>query len=210
MPVETISVFFLTSVMLALSPGPDNLFVLAQSMVQGTKAGVTITLGLCTGLLFHSAAVILGIAALLQTSEVAFTLLKLSGAGYLLYLAKGALTAPASDIHAGSKEQPLAQLYIRGIIMNITNPKVSIFFLAFLPQFVLIEQGNISTQLVILSVLFILAALLVFNCIALLSGAIAKKMKQQTSQATKVQDKLNKLAGIIFIGLAIKLLFTSL
>jgi len=211
--IEVISVFFFTSVLLSLSPGPDNIFVLMQSITQGSKAGSVITLGLCTGLLVHSTAVILGVALIFQTSELAFTALKLLGAGYLLYLAWGAFRAkpdPAlnSDSEDGgtpSKQIPLKKLYLRGIIMNITNPKVSIFFLAFLPQFVNPEAGNVSIQLALLSLVFIIAALLIFNLIALLSGRLGGAL----ANSERAQTWLNRISGTVFVGLAAKLAITE-
>ncbi len=203
--IETISIFFTASVLLALSPGPDNVFVLMQSMTHGIKSGFIITLGLCTGLLVHSTAVILGLAVIFQTSEIAFTILKLLGAAYLLYLAWGALRAKPTQLNGKQPQSSLRKLYVRGIIMNITNPKVSIFFLAFLPQFVTTESGDVSQQLLSLSLLFILAALMVFNSIAVLSGYLGQRLKE----SDHIQNTLNKLSGVVFIGLALKLVTTG-
>ncbi len=120
-PFETLTLFFGASVMLALAPGPDNIFVLTQSAMNGRVAGLFVTLGLCTGLLFHTTAVALGVAAIFQTSEIAFTLLKFAGAGYLLYLAYKAFRAGSSKIEGERAETSLKSLYLRGLIMNITN-----------------------------------------------------------------------------------------
>ena len=124
--------FFLTSVILALSPGPDNLFVLAQSAQNGRAAGLYVTFGLATGLIGHTVAVAFGLAAIVHSSVIAFSIMKFMGAAYLLYLAWQALKATASTDHHG-QVQALSRgsLYRRGIIMNITNPKVSFFFYGF-------------------------------------------------------------------------------
>jgi threonine/homoserine/homoserine lactone efflux protein len=136
LPLETLAPFFAASVLLCLAPGPDNIFVLTQSALRGRSAGLAVMLGLCTGLVGHSTAVALGVAVVFQTSALAFSMLKFIGAGYLIYLAWQAFRAPATPIEAsGSENLRLGKYYSRGIIMNITNPKVSIFFLAFLPQF---------------------------------------------------------------------------
>lgn len=203
--IETITLFFTASVLLSLSPGPDNIFVLIQSMTQGFKAGSVIILGLCTGLLTHSIAVVLGVAVIFQTSEVAFTVLKLVGAAYLIYLAWGALRAKPSELNQEQQRLPLKQLYFRGIVMSSTNPKLSIFFMAFLPQFVTPETGNVTLQLITLSGLFILAALLVFHTIALLSGYLGNKL----NESDRVQLFLNRLSGFVFVGLALKLVTTD-
>ena len=128
-PIETLLTFFLASVLLALAPGPDNIFVLTQSSLYGKRSGLSVVLGLCTGLVVHSLAVALGIAVIFQQSALAFSVLKMAGAGYLVYLAWQAFRASVSKIQAqGNGEIRLLKLYGRGIIMNITNPKVPIFF----------------------------------------------------------------------------------
>jgi len=199
---QTLGMFIVASTLLALAPGPDNIFVLTQSMLKGTKAGVIITLGLCSGLVFHTSAVALGVAVIFQTSVVAFTLLKIAGALYLLYLAylcfkdasKTTLSADATPLSARA-------LYRRGIFMNVTNPKVSIFFLAFLPQFTRPELGNVTVQVFVLGATFMVCALVVFSLIALLAGRIGAWF----AQTKHGESILNKVAGTVFAGLAIKL-----
>jgi len=208
--LDTIAIFIAASVALSLSPGPDNIFVLTQSAMYGRKAGVLITLGLCTGLLFHTAAVALGVAAIFQTSIFAFTLLKVIGALYLLYLAWQAFNAKATTINNDSdakntSQLKVKQLYRRGILMNVTNPKVAIFFLAFLPQFTHISQGSITLQMISLGGLFILSALVVFSSIAWSAGSLGEKLRE----SDRIQQWINKLAAIVFISLAIKLLMTE-
>ena len=195
-------IFFTTSILLALSPGPDNLFVMTQAAQQGRKAGLLVTLGLCTGLLFHTAAVTFGLAALFKTSALAFTVLKFSGAGYLLYLAWQAFRAGTVTGTAAAVGQfNSGTLYRRGIIMNITNPKVSIFFLAFLPQFADPSKGQLSAQFLLLGAVFIIATLIVFGAISLLAGVFGELFRQSVF----TQKVLNRTAAGIFAGLAIKL-----
>lgn len=205
MPVESLFTFLFASVLLALVPGPDNIFVLTQAALYGRKEGIQVTLGLCTGLVVHTSAVALGVAAIFQASTVAFTGLKVIGAVYLLYLAWQAFTASASLLEDGkSNKLSGLQLYRRGIIMNVTNPKVSIFFLAFLPQFAIPENGPVAQQMFMLGALFILVTLVVFGGIALLAGTLGACLKR----STRVQNYLNRIAGIVFIGLAMKI-FTA-
>ncbi len=201
-PVETLSVFVAATVALALAPGPDNIFVLTQSALHGRKAGIFVTLGLCTGLIFHTAAVALGVAAIFATSALAFTILKLVGAGYLVYLAWQAFRAGASNLSDGqSVTLGSRQLYGRGVIMNITNPKVAIFFLAFLPQFADPALGAVTGQIFIFGAIFILSTLLVFGSVAWFSGFLGDWLKG----SARAQVILNRLAGIIFVGLALRL-----
>ena len=199
--------FFSASLLLALVPGPDNIFVLTQSIFQGKKSGLVIMLGLCTGLIFHTLAVTFGVAVIFQTSVIAFTILKIVGAMYLLYLAWQIFNAPTEkiDIKNNSISIDYKKLYYRGIIMNITNPKVSIFFLAFLPQFTNPALGTVSLQMLFLGALFIIATILIFGSIALLSGSLSKVF----NKSEKSQKFLNKLASFVFLGLAIKLITTK-
>lgn len=194
--------FFTTSALLALSPGPDNLFVMTQSAQHGRKAGLLVTLGLCSGLLFHTAAVTFGLAAVFKASTAAFTILKFAGAGYLLYLAWLAFRASAeSGAVAVSEKMSSASLYRRGIIMNISNPKVSIFFLAFLPQFADPAKGSLSWQLALLGCVFIAATIIVFGAISILAGTLGERFRESAF----AQKVLNRAAGAIFTGLALKL-----
>lgn len=204
--LEILSAFFITSILLALVPGPDNLFVLTQSMLQGKKAGFIVVLGLCTGLLFHTFMVVMGVSVLFQTSIIAFTFLKIIGALYLLYLAWQLFKSSNSKIE--TKKSHLIEykkLYFKGIFMNITNPKVSLFFLAFLPQFTNINLGNISFQMLVLGILFILLTILVFGLIAFFSEKLAKNF----NKSNNFQNILNKFTSFIFVVLAIKLLITK-
>lgn len=199
---ETILLFITASSILALAPGPDNIFVLTQSMSRGSKEGIYVTLGLCSGLIFHTTAVALGISALVQSSPIAFNILKYIGAGYLLYLAyMSFLSNSKTEIKAKNNNLSLSKLYKRGIIMNVTNPKVSIFFLAFLPQFTNENLGNVTYQIFLLGFLFMLCALVIFSSIALLAGKIGNWF----NKSENAQNILNKIAGTIFGGLAIKL-----
>jgi threonine/homoserine/homoserine lactone efflux protein len=140
---EVLITFFGVALLLGLSPGPDNLFVLVQSAQRGWRVGLCVVLGLCLGIVGHTAAVALGLAAVVATSPMLFTVLKLCGAAYLAYLAWGAWHAPVSVEESARAQEQRDVLTLRsamgwvgrGVVMNLTNPKVLIFFLAFLPQF---------------------------------------------------------------------------
>lgn len=203
-PFDTLLVFISAVIALGLAPGPDNIFVLTQSALYGRKAGLVVTLGLCTGLLVHTAAVAFGVAVIFQTSALAFTALKLVGAAYLLYLAWGAFRAGSSAIpmKGGACNGPsLMALYRRGIVMNITNPKVAIFFLAFLPQFADPANGSLTGQLLLLGMLFIPCTLLVFGGIAFGAGFLGGWF----SNNPRAQVIMNRMAGLVFVALAVRL-----
>ncbi|AJF07960.1 LysE family translocator [Geoalkalibacter subterraneus] len=201
-PFEALITFFIASVLLGLAPGPDNIFVLTQSALHGKGAGLLVTLGLCTGLVVHTLAVALGVAVIFQVSAAAFTALKLVGAAYLVYLGWQAFRAASAPIPMTGNASPNRfKLYRRGIIMNVTNPKVSIFFLAFLPQFADPARGSVPLQVAMLGGVFILATLLVFGAVALLSGALGSWL----NRSERIQRTLNRVAGTVFFGLALTL-----
>jgi threonine/homoserine/homoserine lactone efflux protein len=201
--IETFSAFFLASTLLALAPGPDNVFVLTQSALHGKLSGLIVMFGLCTGLIVHTGAVALGVAVIFQASAFAFTLLKAVGAAYLLYLAWQIVRASPEQIRMNDNQvKSLGTLYRRGIIMNVTNPKVSIFFLAFLPQFVDPERGPVSLQMVALGGVFLVATILVFGAVALIGGALGEWL----NRSARAQQIMNWVAGTVFVGLALKLI----
>lgn len=202
LPIETISVFFTASIALALAPGPDNIFVLTQSALYGRKAGLLVTLGLSSGLLLHTAAVSLGVATVFQTSALAFNALKIAGAMYLLYLAWQAFRAGTSNFEAtGGGNTHWRKLYTRGIVMNTTNPKVALFFVAFLPQFADPARGSITIQILMFGGLFMLATLLVFGAIACTASFLGDWLKRSIT----AQTLINRIAGTVFAGLALRL-----
>ena len=202
-PAETLALFFVASVALALAPGPDNILVLVLSAMAGCAAGIAVTAGLCTGQLVHTATVALGVATLFQSSATAFTVLKLMGAVYLCYLAWTALTA--GPFNAGAPDGAWWSLYLRGVILNITNPKVAIFFIAFLPQFADPGRGLLAAQIFFLGTLFILASIIVFSAIAFTAAYLNRHIIHSES----AQRLINLVAAIVFVGLALRLALIS-
>lgn len=205
--LQTAFAFFGVSMLLGITPGPDNIFVLVQSATYGKRAGMLVVLGLCTGLVVHTTAVAFGLAALFAASEAAFVVLKMLGAGYLAYLAWGALRATAGDSSNGTTGTALQdlQLYRRGIFMNLTNPKVVFFFLAFLPQFVDATQGSVAMQLGALGAIFILATLVTFGAVSYFAATLGERLRGSAG----AQQWMNRMAGVVFIGLALKLVFAQ-
>lgn len=203
MSLDSTMTFFLASLLLALAPGPDNLFVITHSMLRGKQAGLAVVMGLCSGLLVHTSAVALGLAVIFQTSAWAFFLLKLAGATYLVYLAWQAFTATAAPLKGEENlSEGFCYSYRRGIVMNVTNPKVTLFFLAFLPQFVEPAAGAVSLQVMVLGGVFIAATILVFGSMAILAAKMAGLLKRSGT----FQQWLNRLAGTVFLLLAAHLL----
>lgn len=205
--------FFGVALLLGMTPGPDNLFVLMQSARRGRRLGLCVVLGLCLGLVVHTSAVALGLAAVFAASEVAFSVLKFAGAAYLLYLAWGAWSAPVQPLaaeavraqaDAGATGLADAMRWLgQGVVMNLTNPKVLIFFLAFLPQFADPGRGSVSLQIMVLGAVFIAATLLVFGAIACAAGTFGALLQRSAG----AQRWLGRASALVFAGLALRLAF---
>jgi threonine/homoserine/homoserine lactone efflux protein len=203
---DTLTAFFGVAVLLALAPGPDNLFVLVHAIAHGWRAGMLVVLGLCTGLLVHTSAVALGLAAVFAASATAFQVLKLCGAAYLLYLAWQAFRAGTETaVAGGTSEMGRWQTYARGIVMNLTNPKVAVFFLAFLPQFVSAGAGDVTAQLFLLGGVFIVATFLTFGMIACFSGTFGNLLRR----SPRAQRVLHRIATVVFVALAVRLVIAD-
>ncbi len=194
--------FFGVSLLLGITPGPDNIFVLVQSAAYGRRAGMLVVLGLCGGLVVHTTAIALGLAAVFAASESAFVILKFAGAAYLAYLAWQAFSAPVSDGN-GTPAAALRphQLFVRGVLMNLSNPKVVFFFLAFLPQFVDPARGSVALQLAQLGALFMLATLVTFGAISYFAAGLGQRLRG----SSRAQQWMNRGAGTVFAGLALRL-----
>lgn len=207
MPFDLWVSFTIAAAILVIAPGPDNLFVLLQSAMYGARAGVFVTLGLCVGVFIQTLLAAFGVAAVVAASPTLLMIIQLAGAAYLLYLAWGAWNAPvgASTGDSEKKYPQLTpfQLFRRGILMNITNPKVLIFFLAFFPQFIIkgSTESQVMIQMLIMGMTFLVCTLVVFCSVAWCAGTLADRLR-----SPKVQTILNKVSAIIFLILAISTL----
>lgn len=199
--------FISASILLTLAPGPDLIFVISQSVSRHWKAGVATALGLCSGLIVHTSFVALGAAVFLQTNPIAFEILKYAGALYLLYLALRVFQSNDQIAIGKADRSELSRLYRKGIVMNLLNPKVTLFFLAFLPQFIpsnTSDSGVIPTQWAfILGGLFLLQALLIFSSVSYLVGNLSSRFWEKTWYAPTM--KWGQI--IIFISIAAHLIF---
>ncbi|MFB5661950.1 LysE family translocator [Alteribacillus sp. HJP-4] len=198
--------FLGTAAALTIAPGPDILFVAAQSSIQNKKAGIITALGLCTGLLVHITAAAAGISALLYQSSVTFTAVKITGAAYLLYLAWQAFRSKnGSESSSTHTEILYSDLYKKGILMNLLNPKVSLFFLALLPQFTTTGSLPIVWQIFILGVIFLVQALIIFSVVSILAG----KINQWLTGSSRFSKRLNFLQGSLFTVIGLQILFSE-
>ena len=202
--IETLLSFALATLVLSISPGPDNIFVLTQSIVNGRKFGLATVIGLISGCLLHTTLLAFGVSVVIKASEILYTGIKIFGAVYLLYLAYKVYKMDANIIVAQEKtpKKTTSQLFKQGFIMNVLNPKVSIFFLAFFPGFLYSETINTITQFYVLGFIFMCVSFIIFSLIAILAGAISKKLKNNT----KIGLYLKWTQIIVFILIAVFIL----
>lgn len=205
MNFEILIGFITATAVLAVAPGPDNIFVLTLSIAEGTKKGLTVVAGLMTGCLVHTSFVAFGVSALIKQSETLFFLIKVFGAIYLIYLAVLVYRGD-SKIHLKKEHQPKKNnwsLFKKGFWMNVLNPKVSLFFLAFFPGFLFDDNLNTIVQFFILGLLFITVSSFVFGGIAFLAGGISKYIMKSSSLGVFMKW----LQITVFLGIATYLLF---
>ena len=205
MELELVLSFFCASILLTVMPGPDNIFVLTESLTKGHKQGLAISVGLVSGVLVHTAASATGLSLILQQSAIAFQFVKYLGAGYLFYLTYQAIGEKHEIVtiaHSSNVEVlNVSKLIQKGFLMNVLNPKVSLFFVAFLPQFISAKGLPIPAQMFILGVLFMVQALLIFSLISLLSGKLSKYLNNLRFWQFTKWTKVGAL-GILGVALA--------
>jgi len=192
---------------LCLAPGPDNIYVMTQGITRSKKAAFITTLGLTSGVIIHTTAAAFGISVIFQTSELAFNIVKFAGAFYLMYLAYMAYKHKDDTLKFGHKEskKDLKSLYLKGFIMNVLNPKVSIFFLAFLPQFVSVQNGNVPLQMIVLGITFMIITVIVFTSMGIIANRLGEKIVANPS----ISKYLNIITSGVFFSLGLKLAFSQ-
>lgn len=202
--LEQLIPFLTASAILTISPGPDIIYVMVQGMANGKKQGLVTALGLASGLIIHTSLVAFGVSAIIKNSDTLFFIIKLFGASYLLYLAWQVFKNDPKIAYSaeGIKHKSLRSLFKQGFIMNVLNPKVSIFFLAFFPGFLWEPDGNTVMQFYILGAVFMLLTLLIFGSVAIMAGKISTYLKKH-KQSGMV---LKWLQIVVFIGIAVLIL----
>lgn len=204
MNYEILLSFIIASATLAIAPGPDNIYVLLQSITHGKACGLATVGGLISGCIVHTTLVAFGVSAIIKSNDSLFFIIKLFGAGYLLYLAYKVFRHD-SQISLNGMTVPkksLGQLYKQGVIMNVLNPKVSIFFLAFFPGFLFSDNIGTVVQFYVLGGIFMIVSMIIFSGIAILSGTISNYIKR----FSKVGVVLKWLQIVVFVGIAIFIL----
>jgi len=188
--------------MLNITPGNDMLYVATRSTSQGVKAGIVSSLGVFVGCLVHIMAAVIGLSALIAQSAVAFGVIKYIGAGYLVYLGVRSILSKTSAFKVNDKAAPLSyrRIFWQGVLTNVLNPKVALFFLAFLPQFINISAKHTWLQILFLGAWFDTGGTLVNILVAILFGKIGGWF----SQSAWFNKWQNKVTGVILVGLGIK------
>jgi threonine/homoserine/homoserine lactone efflux protein len=178
--IETLLSFAFATCILAISPGPDNIFVLTQSIANGKRFGLATVFGLISGCLVHTTLLAFGVSVIIKESANLFFAIKLFGAIYLLYLAFKVYKSDPNIVFSENfvEKKTTLQLFKQGFIMNVLNPKVSIFFLAFFPGFLFSDSLSTVLQFYVLGLLFMLVSLMIFSAIAILAGAISYRIKE--------------------------------
>jgi threonine/homoserine/homoserine lactone efflux protein len=207
MIVENFWVFALTGLLLNLTPGNDMLYVIARSSGQGTKAGIISALGIGAGCIVHILAAVIGLSALIAQSATAFEIIKYIGAAYLVYLGVKSFLSKKHSINIDQNIKRLSykKIFWQGFMTNVLNPKVALFFLAFLPQFINIHKGNTSLQILFLGTWFDVVGTLVNVFVAVLFGKIGSWLSKSPT-FIQLQERIT---GIILIGLGIKVALSS-
>jgi threonine/homoserine/homoserine lactone efflux protein len=193
--------FLIAALALNLAPGPDMLYVIGRSVGQGRKAGIVSSLGVFVGCWVHILAAAFGIAALLRSSPVAFNVVRYAGAAYLIYLGIKMLAQKTDLTSQQLKTESLGAIFRQGAITNMLNPKVAIFFLAFLPQFIDASRGSVALQIVVLGLIFNVGGTLVNLAVAYAGGTLGELLRRNQSIA-RLQ---RRFTGLIFVGLGLRL-----
>jgi RhtB (resistance to homoserine/threonine) family protein len=204
--ITSFGLFLLTALLMNITPGTDTMYIVSRSVSQGKKAGIYSVLGISTGSLVHTFLAAVGLSVILTTSAVLFTIIKIIGAGYLIYLGVRMLIQKSSNLELkDTKSMSLKKIYTQGLLTNVTNPKVALFFISFLPQFISGDNSNGPLPFIILGLSFVMTGTVWCLLVAIFSSYATKKLRNNP----KVEFILNKITGIIFIGLGIKLFQTK-
>jgi threonine/homoserine/homoserine lactone efflux protein len=202
-----IALFIAASTLLAIAPGPDIVYVLTRGIAQGPRAGIAAAAGFASGCIFHTLLAAVGVAALIRSSETAFDVVRYLGAAYLVWIGIQALRHRAAFSVEGARDtRALATIFRQSVIGNMLNPKVTLFFLAFLPQFVNAEAGHVGAQMALLGGVFMAVTIVVFSAVALFAGWIGGAIRRRPV----IGERLNIFAGITFIGLGIRVALPDL
>lgn len=198
-----IALFLTASLALIMTPGPDMIYVITRGVAQGRRVGLVSACGTSAGLIFHTVLAAAGLSALLRSSATAFMMVKYVGAAYLIYLGVKALLNKTSFAveESAVPKAGLGKIFFQGMASNVLNPKIALFFLAFLPQFVHPGTSSAASQMLVLGLTFTLLSLAIFNAIAYFSGRLGEILSTKPASA----NILRWFTGSVLIGLGLRL-----
>lgn len=199
--IEHYGLFVITALALNISPGPDSLYILARTVQQGRRAGFWSVLGISAGCLVHTLAVATGLSALLATSALAFQIIKWLGAFYLIWLGVQALRSPQLALQTELAVATAAQIFRQGLLTNVLNPKVALFFLALLPQFISTDGQHGVLPFLLLGLTFIVTGGLWCSVLVLAAARLTARVRQ----SPRFGQWLNRSVGVLLIGLGLRL-----
>jgi len=202
--IHDLALFVISGLLLNIMPGPDSLLIMTRSATQGWRAGSAAALGIGTGTFVHIVGAALGLSAILATSAAAFTVVKLAGAAYILYLAAGMLLSKRNDgatVPLKIAPLPYRRIYAQGILTNVLNPKVALFFLAFVPQFIAANAPHKALAFLLLGAIFNINGMLWCHALALFTSQTSARIKLNPA----VAQWLNRATGGLFVWLGVKL-----
>ncbi|WP_123043609.1 LysE family translocator [Cohnella candidum] len=203
--IEHYTLFLLSGILLNLTPGTDTLYILSRTVAQGKRAGILSVLGIVSGVFFHTLFAAFGLSVILMQSALAFSVVKWLGAGYLIYIGIKSLKSRANPLVLEQTERTAGKkIYLQGLLTNVLNPKVALFFLAFLPQFIEPDRTTGVLPFILLGLTFIVTGTLWNFVLVWGSSLLTRKLRSGS-----VAKYLNKISGVVFIGLGIKLLRTT-
>ncbi len=198
--MESLTLFTIASLALIVTPGPDLIYVLSRGLAEGRLSGAMSALGVTTGILVHTLAAALGLAVLLNTSVITFYVLKIIGGLYLIYLGYQMIrNKNALEIQAASHNFDLKKCFIQGLVSNVFNPKVALFFVAFLPQFVSENYLSYGFQMISLGLIFTVMAVIFLLILGLFAGSVGSWLKQKKNMAEKI--RIGSGAVLVLLGL---------
>lgn len=213
--IHDLTLFVISGLLLNITPGPDSLYIIGRSAAQGHKAGMAAAFGIGTGTMIHVLAAAFGLSAILATSAAAFTVVKLVGAAYLFHVGLGMLFRRAAKVEEGQAPAALpqvsiAQVFRQGFWTNVLNPKVALFFLAFVPQFIDPAAPHKALAFIVLGLVFNLNGMLWCNFLAWSAAHASARLKGKVKGkgAGRVADILNRATGGLFVALGVKLVFS--
>jgi threonine/homoserine/homoserine lactone efflux protein len=201
-PTQILLAYLAAVLLVVIAPGPDNILAISRGLSQGKLAAALSSIGAGLGIMVHTVAATLGLALVLQTSPLAFWVVKAVGAAYLLWLGVKAISSRNLISFEPTKRQPLRRVFLTGLLSNVLNPKPGLFVVAFIPQFVSVSRGSVAVQMLVYGAIFAVVTAIIFS----LLGAFSARLSRWLSSRPRVVAGANIGAGLTFIAAGLSIL----